>query len=273
MKFILNIFKGVFIGAGAILPGISSGVLCVILGIYEELISRVLHFFKNFKENVLFFLPLIIGTGISIIFISKILLFLLENYSIPTSYCFIGLILGCVPAVFKYANHTSNYEKNNIFLKYLFLVFTFCFSIYLIALEYKTNTLNELNTNTSFIELFKSGFLMSAGVVIPGISNTVILMLLGTYNLYLGALSSLNLNILIPMGIGLLVGGFLFLKIIEFLFLKFKTYTYYGIIGFTLGSIFVLFPGFNFNLISFISIMIMIISFFISYKLSSFEKN
>ena len=114
---------------------------------------------------------------------------------------------------------------------------------------------------------------MSAGVVIPGISNTVILMLLGTYNLYLGALSSLNLNILIQMGIGLLVGGFLFLKIIEFLFLKFKTYTYYGIIGFTLGSIFVLFPGFNFNLISFISIMIMIISFFISYKLSSFEKN
>ena len=77
MNFFVNIFKGIFIGAGAILPGISSGVFCVIFGIYEDLVNRVLHFFKDFKNNVIFFLPLTIGAGISIIFISKGLLYLL----------------------------------------------------------------------------------------------------------------------------------------------------------------------------------------------------
>lgn len=271
MKFILSIFKGILIGAGSILPGISSGVLCVILGIYENLISRILHFFKNFKENVLFFLPLIIGAGISVIFISKALLYLLNNHAIPTSFCFIGLILGCVPSVFKQAN-SLNLKRNNTFLKYLFLIFTFSFSIYLLALEKTANSIPLSLDSISTFELIKNGFLMSTGVVIPGVSNTVILMLLGTYNIYLEGLSTLNFAVLVPMGIGLVIGGFLFLKIIEFLFLKFKTYTYYAIIGFTLGSIFVLFPGLNFDLISLFSIILMIISFLISYKLSSLEK-
>lgn len=273
MNFILNIFKGILIGTGAILPGISSGVLCVILGIYETLISRILHFFKNFKENLLFFIPIIIGAGISVIFISKILLFLLDNYNVPTSFCFIGLILGCVPSVFKHANYVDNNGKNNKFLKYLFLIFTFSFSVYLLALEKTTNSIALSIENVSFLELIYNGFFMSAGVVIPGVSNTVILMILGTYNIYLEALATLNFAVLVPMGIGLLIGGFLFLKLIEFLFLKYKTYTYYAIIGFTVGSIFVLFPGFNFDLISFASILIMLVSFFISYKLSTLDKS
>lgn len=274
MNFILNIFKGILIGTGAILPGISSGVLCVILGIYETLISRILHFFKNFKENLFFFLPIIIGAGISVIFISKILLFLLNNYNIPTSFCFIGLILGCVPSVFKHANYVDNSDgKNNKFLKYLFLVFTFSFSVYLLALEKTTNSIALSIENVSFLQLIYNGFFMSAGVVIPGVSNTIILMILGTYNIYLEALSTLNFAVLIPMGIGLLIGGFLFLKLIEFLFLKYKTYTYYAIIGFTVGSVFVLLPSFSFNLISLFSVALMIICFFISYKLSTLDKS
>jgi len=271
MNFILNIFKGILIGIGAILPGISSGVLCVILGIYECLVSRVLHFFKNIKENFLFFLPLIIGAGISIIFVSKILLFLLENYKVPTSFVFIGLILGCVPGIFKHANLDSKHK--NPFLKYLFLTFTLTFSIYLIVLGKSSNLPVLTIENISILDLLKNGFLMSAGVVIPGISNTEILMLLGSYNIYLESLATLNLHILVPMGIGLIIGAILFLKLIEFLFLKFKTYTYYAIIGFTLGSIFVILPNFEFNLTFIFSIILMFVSFFTSYKLSSLEKN
>ena len=114
---------------------------------------------------------------------------------------------------------------------------------------------------------------MSAGVVIPGVSNTEILMLLGTYDIYLEALANINITTLIPMGIGLVIGAILFLKLIEFLFKNFKTYTYYAIIGFTLGAIFVLFPGFEFSLLYFFSVLLMFFSFFISYKLSSLEKN
>lgn len=273
MNFILNIFKGILIGAGAILPGISSGVLCVVIGIYETLISRILHFFKNFKENFLYFLPLIIGAGISVIFVSKILLFLLENYNVPTSFCFIGLILGCIPSVFKHANSDSNNYKSNKFLKYLFLILTFSFSIYLLALEKTNLTTTITNETISFFELIKCGALMSAGVVIPGVSNTIILMLLGVYNIYLKAIATLNFTILIPMGIGLIIGGILFLKLIEFLFLHFKTYTYYAIIGFTIGSSFILIPQFTFSVITLFSILLMIICFFISYKLTLLEKS
>ena len=112
---------------------------------------------------------------------------------------------------------------------------------------------------------------MSLGTVIPGISNTVILMILGGYNLYLEGLATFNLYILIPMGIGLIVGGFIFLKVIEFLFSHFKTYTYYAIIGFTLGSIFVLIPPIEFNITLIFSILIMVLSFFISYKFSCYD--
>ncbi len=90
----------------------------------------------------------------------------------------------------------------------------------MLALEKTTNSIALSIENVSFLELIYNGFFMSAGVVIPGVSNTVILMILGTYNIYLEALATLNFAVLVPMGIGLLIGGFLFLKLIEFLFFK-----------------------------------------------------
>jgi len=101
-------------------------------------------------------------------------------------------------------------------------------------------------------------------------------LLVDTYNVLKSgipnAIRAFN-DILIPMGLGLLIGGILFLKIVEILFSKYRTYTYFSIIGFTLGSIFVLFPGFNPNLLNLFSILLMCICFFLSYKMSLFEKN
>lgn len=112
---------------------------------------------------------------------------------------------------------------------------------------------------------------MSAGIVIPGVSKTVILMMLGIYQIYLSAISTLNLSILLPMGIGLLIGGLLFLCIINFLFKFAKSYTYFGIIGFILGSIFVIYPGFTFDMQGIVSILLLIFSFFVGLALSKFS--
>ena len=109
---------------------------------------------------------------------------------------------------------------------------------------------------------------MSAGIVIPGVSKTVILMMLGIYQLYLSAIASLNLSILLPMGIGLIIGGTLFLCLINFLFKFVKSYTYFGIIGFILGSIFVIYPGFSTDIHGIVSIVLLIISFIVGLKLS-----
>ena len=83
---------------------------------------------------------------------------------------------------------------------------------------------------------------MSIGIVVPGVSSTIILMLLGTYSLYLSAISTLYLPVLIPMGIGIIIGSLIFMKIIKYLLDKFYIQTMYSIIGFTLGSIFILLP-------------------------------
>ena len=114
---------------------------------------------------------------------------------------------------------------------------------------------------------------MSAGIIIPGISKTVILMMLGIYPMYLTAISSLNLSFLVPIGIGLLIGGIFFMLIIDFLFNFAKSYTYFGIIGFILASIFVIYPGFSFDIQGIISIILLIVFFIIGNILSTLEKN
>lgn len=112
---------------------------------------------------------------------------------------------------------------------------------------------------------------MSAGVVIPGVSSSVILMLFGVYETYLTAVSCFNILILLPMGIGLILGSLIFLKLIQFLLDNFKSYTYFSIIGFAIGSIPVFYPGFTFDFMGFTSILLFIICFFISQYIGKLQ--
>ena len=114
---------------------------------------------------------------------------------------------------------------------------------------------------------------MSAGIVIPGVSKTAILIMLGLYKIYLSAISSINLSVLIPLGIGIIIGAIIFLLLINYLFKFAKSYTYFGIIGLVIGSIFLIYPGFSFNTHGILSILLLIISFLISIKLSKYEKS
>jgi len=109
-----------------------------------------------------------------------------------------------------------------------------------------------------------AGFIMSIGVVVPGVSSSVLLMLLGIYDIYLFAVSTIDLTILIPMAIGLLVGGIIFLEIIKFCLEHFHIQTYYCIIGFVLGSIPILYPGIEFNLNGVISMFMFILGLYIA---------
>ena len=109
---------------------------------------------------------------------------------------------------------------------------------------------------------------MSIGVVVPGVSSTIILMLLGVYSIYLNSISTLSFNILIPMGIGLILGSFVFMKLIKILLDKFHNITFSGIIGFSLGSIFVIFPSFN----SMVELFIILLCILLGYTTSSLFK-
>lgn len=262
MKFLINLIKGIAIGAGAILPGISSGVLCVIFGIYEKLLSSVLNIFQNFKENIKFLLPIFIGSVIGILIFSNSLTYLLSKFPIQTQSLFIGLILGTIPSLIKTVNSKNTFKPN-------YLLYTiFCLLLGVLSVFLEKNLSFSTQTSLSFAYLFISGFIMSLGIIIPGVSSTIILMLLGVYDIYLVSLSSLYFPILIPMGLGLFIGCLLFMKLTKYLLDKFYPQTFYSIIGFTLGSTLVLYPSFTFNIYTIISILYILLGFCIS---SSFK--
>lgn len=243
MTFLRNCAMGIAIGSGAILPGISSGVFCVIFGIYEKLIDSILNFFKFPKKNFKFLLPIFIGMFIGIFIFSNLINYFLIKFPIQTKSIFIGLILGSIPSLFKEVNKNYKFE-----LKYLlFTLISFILGIISVYLESIISN-NIVSENINFLYLLFSGFLMSIGVIVPGVSSTVILMLMGVYGSYISSISSLYFPILIPLGIGLLLGSIIFMKVTSFLLKRFYIQTFYTIIGFTLGSIFVLFPNIQYDL-------------------------
>ena len=244
---------GILIGAGAILPGISSGVLCVVFGIYDRLIESVLGFFKDMKKNTLFLFPIVIGVAIGVVLLGNVLKILFESYPFQTKCAFLGLILGCIPNLFHIAN-----SKKGFRLHYIgYTVLSFIFTLILLGFEnaLPTNTM-ATTSNTLFL-------------VLPGVSSTVLLMILGTYETYLNAISTVNLSILFPMGIGLTIGGLLFLKLIQFLLKTHFSETYYTIIGFVLGSTLILVPSLKFNITSIFSIAILIFCFWLGKQLEA----
>lgn len=253
MNLISNFFKGIAIGAGAILPGLSSGVLCVIFGIYEKILDSFLHFFQDFKKNFTFLFPILLGTILGVLFFSKILNFVLYAYPMQTKSTFVGLILTSIPSLLKDINKKHKFKLHYI----LYLIFSLILGIFTVILE--KNFVSHSYTEFNYFYLILSGFFMSIGVIVPGVSSTIILMLLGVYSAYLTSISSLYLPILVPMGIGLILGSIIFMKITKICLDKFYPQTFYTIIGFSLGSILVIWPDFTFDFSGIISFICMLI--------------
>lgn len=238
MRIIKKTIVGFCLGAACILPGISSGVICVLFGIYEKLINSILCFFKSPIDSIKFLLPLAIGGFIGFFSLGNVLNLLINLYPLQLNSIFIGLILGCIPALFKKINKKEQFNKKN-------LLFFFISSILAICLTLFENNYSNIMTSSNFSNFYLiiSGIFMSIGIVVPGISSTLILVSLGIYNSYLFAISNLCISFLIPFGIGVFLGCLIFMVIIKFLFNKYYLQTFYSIIGFTFGSIFVLFPN------------------------------
>lgn len=240
IKNIILIIKGFFIGLANIIPGVSGGTLALTLGIYEKLINCISHIFKNLKDNIKFLLPIGIGAVISILTLSKVISFSLENYVLPTILFFIGAILGGLPMLFKKVKG-SKLSISNI------IIFLITFSIIILMLFITgENEVSFVNMSIGgYVLLFIIGIITSATMVIPGVSGSAVLMTLGYYKPILDVIKDLtnfsnlgnNMLILIPFGLGVIVGILLIAKLLEFLFKNFEVKTYYGVLGFIFSSI------------------------------------
>ena len=237
MNGFFNILKGVFIGAGAIVPGVSSGVLCVIFGIYEKLLDSVLNFFKDIKNNIKFLFPIGLGGVIGVLAFSNIMNYALYEFPIQTNSIFIGLIIGTIPSLVKEVNEKEQFKLRNV----IYLLIAQGIGIITVILE-NTISIGTYSGEINNLYLIICGMIMSIGIIVPGVSSTIILMLLGVYSVYLQSIANINLPVLIPMGIGLVLGSIIVMKITKKLLEKYYAQTFYSIIGFTIGSIFVLVP-------------------------------
>lgn len=246
MNKIIEIIKGIFIGIANIIPGVSGGTLAVSMGVYTKIIDAVNNIRKDFKNSVKTLLPYGVGIVIGIAALSFIINFLFENYEMPTISCFIGLVLGGVPLIL------GKVEKEKV--KYTHMIsFIIMLAVIivptLIAIETPAIQTIELNLLNILI-LIGLGMISAGAMVVPGVSGSMILMMLGYYNLILNtisgslkALASLDFSIffngaliLLPFAIGILSGVIIISKIISKLLKKYPNATYWGILGLIVAS-------------------------------------
>lgn len=239
MNYLKLVLKGFIVGLGKIIPGVSGGMLAILLGVYEDSVQAIAHFFKDFRKNIFFLGTLGIGVLLAITFMSNIIEFSLENYYLPTMLLFIGLMLGGSKSL------KREIEGTNCKDYVLQLTIPFLFMM-LIQLFQKETFL--VNSNYSFFLIFLFGIIDAITMVVPGISGTAILMLLGFYPLLLETFSNLldpyyisdTLQIMIPFGLGILVGVLVTIKIVSYLLEKHSISFHYVIISFFTSSIFLL---------------------------------
>ena len=274
-KFIVLAIKGFIFGIANVIPGVSGGTLAITMGIYQDMIGAISHFFKNIKKNIKFLLPLGIGAVAAILLMSKVISYSLEKFPMPTTLFFIGLIVGGIPLLTK----KVKCKKIKSFNLALFLL-TFGIVMTMTFLSGGTNIVNLSNMNfIQVILLFLVGVIAAATMVIPGISGSFVLMLLGYYKPIVATIGNLtnfsalghNLLILIPFGCGVLVGIVLIAKLIEYLFKKYEVSTYYAILGFIIASVLSLFIGLiglqTTTLQVLIGLVLFVLAFGIGYKL------
>lgn len=272
---LLTIIKGFFLGVANIIPGVSGGTIAITMGIYEDIISSITGFLKDPKKSIKILLPIGIGAVLSILLMSKLISFCLDRFPAPTTLFFIGLIVGGIPLLTKKVKGI----KITPLYAILFLI-TFSIIMVMTFSDAGGANLDLANINLGMILLLVLIGMIAAGcMVIPGISGSFVLMLLGAYKPIISTIGNLtnfgdlghNLSILMPFGIGIAVGIVGIAKILEYLFSKFETPTYFAILGFIFASVLSLFVGLVGVKISVIEIIVGIILFaigsFVGYKL------
>ena len=287
-KIFLGFLKGIFIGLANIIPGVSGGTIAVILGIFDDLIDTINNFFRDIKKNLGFITPIGFGILFSILFFSSILELCLKKYSLPTNIFFIGLIFGSIPLIYKKA--IKNGIKKNYFLYTIISIL-----IVILAASFNKNGVTQINNDISFIFLLKiffGGLLAAIAMIIPGISGSFVMVLLGIYPTVINSVSNisrclLNLSdknllirtgaIIFSLGLGLFLGILLISRLISVLLEKFYSETYFCILGLIIGSIYGIFasPMTYQSGINNFMILISVISFFVGAIISYFlgEKN
>lgn len=258
LTVVILFLKGIVVGVANIIPGVSGGTIAVVTGIFDPLIEAINTLFKKFVKNMKFLLPVGLGLVAGVVAFSKLIGLSLEKFPLQTGLFFAGLVIGSVPLILKKARR-SGLENGGSGFKMIYLVpFAVC-AVAVVALAVvqtyftgdasasQAGGLPEMNFG-NIAKLFFGGMVSAGAMVVPGVSGSLVMMLIGIYDYVLAMISGLvhfsDMGLVLrsalcalPLALGIIAGIFTIAKIIGFLFKKFRSGTFYGILGLLCGSV------------------------------------
>lgn len=240
LNYIKKIIAGIAIGIANVIPGVSGGTIAVVFGVYSDLIGAASLDIKTIKANFKIYLCLFGGMGLGVLLFARLFRLVYERFPIQTNFFFIGLIIGSIFIIFEFVREKEQKSSFKTASKILwfFIGLSIMLALYFFkgAAASSTAAVETLSLG-SFIFLFLAGFVGAAAMVIPGISGSFLLLIMGAYYTVIKAITELNIPVLIPVGLGILAGIILSARLIGFLMEKFPKITYAFILGLVAGSI------------------------------------
>lgn len=260
--------KGIVVGIGGVAPGLSGSALLIIFGLYQKTLTALGTLFVGFRKNVRFLLPLMAGMILGVLMFSRLIDFCLVSFEMPTRFCFLGLILGTLPMVWKEVR-----KEGFRWVHYILIAAAMLAGIWFFTL--KPNAFSQV-TDPSLLQRVLLGVAVAATAIIPGVDPAVFLSTLGLYETYIHALAGLDLGILIPMAGGLACGAVGISFLMSTLFRLFYTGTYSVIFGIFLSMI----PNMlndncslGWNAESAVSLVLLAVGFCVSFYLGDIRAN
>lgn len=241
------ILQGMIVGIANIIPGVSGGTMMVAMGLYDKLIHSITHLKSEFKSSMKLLLPIFFGAALAIVILSRLFEFLLQNYPIPTNFAFCGLIVGSLPFILKKVKGSNPVKSSN----WIPLLIFFAIVVGMAAIGEDSGSAQRLQVDLlQFLVLLFVGIIAAATMVIPGVSGSMMLMLLGYYETILSyvnqtvdAITSFDIPafinccmVMIPFGVGVVFGIFAIAKLIEWILMRWEISAYYAIIGLITAS-------------------------------------
>ena len=232
--WLLRLIQGALIGVGAILPGISGGVLCVLFGIYRPMMALLAHPAKSFKLYYRLFIPVLIGWAFGFLALAGLVNLLLEASSAVAISLFVGLIIGTLPSLYRDAGKFGHGKKGFLSLGISF-VLLFCFLFYL-----QQGVQVDITGNIGWF--FFCGVVWGLSLVVPGLSSSSILIFLGLYQEMTAGIEHYDLGVLLPLIAGVLCTALLSARFVNNLFEKHHTIAYHVILGVVIASTVLIVP-------------------------------
>ncbi len=231
-SFFYRVICGFCLGISVFAPGISGSIMAIIMGIYDKLLDIASNPFKNFKKNIWFLLPMGIGAVISLVLFILVFSYLFETYEKAVFMLFIGLIVGNLPMVYKEA-------RKSRFKWYYILGAMVAFAIALVvgimSEGVGENQVVYESTNLMYIAL--SGVLAGAASLVPGMSVSMILIVMGVYDYLIASAKALDIVTIAVVGVAFVLSMIASSKLIKFVFAKFSGMAHFMVLGFLTGSI------------------------------------